>query len=244
MKRRDFIQLCTAAAAFAATDGVLLARPDAAPRYYSRVRLVRADGVALKASALAVGRNYVFHYPFASTPCFLLNLGRAAGRPVGLETENGESYTWPGGVGPERAIVGYSAICAHRMAHPTRQVSFISYRREPYRLQNGNGTPGEVVANVIVCCAEGSVYDPASGAAVLAGPAKQPLAAILLEHEAASDELIAVGTYGGEMFNQFFETFALRLGIEYGAVERAQKGVDGVTEVFELEAFSGNTISC
>jgi len=42
---------------------------------------------------------------------------------------------------------------------------------------------------VIHCCSEHSQYDPAEGARVVAGPAPQPLAAILLDHDPASDAL-------------------------------------------------------
>ena len=47
---------------------------------------------------------------------------------VELKTENGSTYEWPGGVGAQRGIVAYSAICSHRLTYPTRQISFISYR--------------------------------------------------------------------------------------------------------------------
>src|SRR6185436_1402830 len=104
---------------------------------------------------------------------------------------------WPGGVGPRGSIVAYSAICAHKLTYPTRDISFISYRAEK--------TVGNKFANVIHCCSEHSQYDPAAGARVVAGPAPQPLAAILLEHDAGTDEIYAVGTLGGEMFNEFFK---------------------------------------
>jgi Rieske Fe-S protein len=46
---------------------------------------------------------------------------------------------------------------------------------------------------MIHCCAEHSEYDPAAGAKVMAGPAKQPLATILLDYDATTDELSATG---------------------------------------------------
>ena len=58
---------------------------------------------------------------------------------------------------------------------------------------------------------------------MLAGPAPQPLAAILLDYDAGSDELTAVGTLGGEMFNQFFAKYAMKLALEGGA-QRAAPG--------------------
>ena len=189
-------------------------RPTPRPRYYGRARLVGGSGTPLKASSLPAERNLIFHYPFAATPCFLLNLGRPAKASATLRTADQRSYEWKGGVGPNRAIVAYSAICAHQLAYPTREISFISYRSEK-SARNRHG-------NVIHCCAEHSQYDPAEGARVLAGPAPQPLAAILLEHDAGSDELTAVGTLGGEMFNQFFAKYEIKLTLEGGA--RARPG--------------------
>ena len=68
---------------------------------------------------------------------------------------------------------------------------------------------------MIHCCSEHSQYDPAQGARVLAGPAPQPLAAILLEHDPGSDEIHAVGTLGGEMFDEFFRKFDFKLAMEH-----------------------------
>ena len=50
----------------------------ATPRLYERARLVDIHGAPLKARALVAETNYIFHYPFVATPCFLLNLGRPA----------------------------------------------------------------------------------------------------------------------------------------------------------------------
>jgi hypothetical protein len=54
------------------------------------------------------------------------------------------------------------------------------------------------------------------GARVIEGPAPQPLAAVLLEWDAKSDQLYAVGTRGGEMFDAFFEKYTPRLELEVG----------------------------
>jgi hypothetical protein len=126
MKRRDFIGICAAAGALGAHP--VFGAGDLRPRFYTRVQLVDQPGRPLRASALAPNRNYIFHYPYESTPCFLLNLGKPAVQRVTLKTETGGTYEWPGGVGPGNSIVGYSAICAHRLTYPTRQISFISYR--------------------------------------------------------------------------------------------------------------------
>ena len=155
MQRRDFIGICAATCALGAHEAI--AADDLKPRLYSRVQLADERGQPLRASKLAVGRNYIFHYPFESTPCFLLNLGKPTVRDVPLKTEDGATYQWAGGVGPSRAIVGYSAICAHRMSYPTPQISFISYREK--------STVSRVMRpNTIHCCSEHREYDPAARA--------------------------------------------------------------------------------
>ncbi|MGH8622527.1 MAG: (2Fe-2S)-binding protein, partial [Burkholderiales bacterium] len=193
-------------------------------------------GRPLRAASLVAGRNYIFHYPFESTPCFLLNLGRRTVSGVQLKTEDGSTYEWAGGVGPSRAIVGYSAICAHRMSYPTPQISFISYREK--------STASRIMRpNTIHCCSEHSEYDPAAGARVLGGPAPQPLAAVLLEHDAGSDALHAVGTLGGEMFNTFFAKYEFKLALDYGSGKMRQP-VAGRTVVMELQQFCKQQVRC
>ena len=233
MQRREFIKFCAASAAAGGTSGSLPAiAADASPTLYGRARLVGSNGAPLKAAALAADRNFIFHYPYASTPAFLLNLGRPARTSAKLVTADQRSYEWKGGVGPRRSIVAYSAICAHQLAYPTKEISFISYRTEK--------SARNKLGNVIHCCAEHSQYDPADGGRVLAGPAPQPLAAILLEHDARSDELIAVGTLGGEMFNQFFAKYEMKLALEGASRARA----DGNSVVQELENYCKQQVKC
>jgi Rieske Fe-S protein len=207
---------------------------NASPRLYERARLVDARGSPLKALALAPETNYVFHYPFAGTPCFLLNLGRPITAPATLRREDGATYGWNGGVGPSRTVVAFSAICAHKLAYPTRDVSFIRYQRQP---------SSNSVAQAIHCCAEHSVYDPARGARVVAGPAPQPLAAILLEYDGRTDALYALGTVGAEQFDAFFGKYDFKLAMEYGP-GKAQRPVAERTIVRELSQYCRQTIQC
>jgi Rieske Fe-S protein len=231
MERREFVAFCVASAASAATHAIAA---DAQPRRYARSRLVDAQGAPLLGKAVPVDRNLIFHYPYAATPCFLLNLGRPAAPAAQLKTADEKPYEWHGGVGAERSIVAYSAICAHRLTYPTRDISFISYRTEK--------SARNKFAGVIHCCSEHSQYDPAEGGRVVAGPAPQPLAAILLEHDAASDELFAVGTLGGELFHEFFDKYAFRLQMEHGADARAVAGSDCM--VLPLENFCRQQVKC
>ena len=207
---------------------------NAEPRYYARSRLLGPDGKPLKASALPANRNFIFHYPYAGTPCFLLNLGRPTRASAVLKTAEAQTYQWPGGIGAGHSIVAYSAICAHRLTYPTREISFISYRDEK--------SAGSSFAHVIHCCSEHSQYDPAEGAKVVAGPAPQPLAAILLDYDPASDGVYAVGTLGGELFNEFFSKYEFRLAMEYGGHARA--AVKDSCMVSELEHYCRQQVKC
>jgi arsenite oxidase small subunit len=234
MERRDFMTFCSGAAALALTPETLLGATGE-PHLYGRTKLVDEYGEPIKTKSLAVNRNYVFPYPYQGTPCFLLHLEGPTDRKVTLETADKQAYVWPGGAGADRSVVAYSAICAHQLAYPTKQVSFISFRDAPSQVYPR--------ANVITCCAQQSVYDPAEGAKVLAGPAPQPLCAIILEHDAKTDELYAVGTHGGEMFTEFFKKYAFKLDLDHGK-NVAQKPVAEKTVVAELTRYCRQQIQC
>jgi Rieske Fe-S protein len=235
MERRDFIRICATTAALATTQQAFAAK-DLKARFYARTQLVDERRRPIRAASLATGRNYIFHYPFEATPCFLLNLGKPTLQKVQLKTESGGTYEWPGGVGPNNTLVGYSAICAHRMTYPTRQISFISYR------DHSTASP-TTRPNMIHCCSEHSEYDPASGAKVISGPAPQPLSAILLEHDRNTDALYAIGTLGGEMFNAFFSKFEFKLALDYGA-DRIRNRIAGQSVVVTLESFCKQQVKC
>jgi len=233
MDRRSFIGSCTAGAAclpLSATLPVFAA--DGQPRPHPRALLVDETGQPLRAASLREHTNYVFHYPFQATPVFLLNLGKAAAART-VRAKEGGSYHWPGGVGPRRSIVAYSAICTHQLVYPNRELSFISYRKDP--------TPRSK-AGLIHCCAEHSQYDPGVGAAVLAGPAPRPLAAVLLEHDPATDSLTAHATLGSEMFPAFFKKYEARLQLDNFA--NPQGPVGEKSRVHELAKFTKNNAQC
>jgi arsenite oxidase small subunit len=234
MDRRSFIESCTAGAACVSAAASLPAfAADAKPKGYARALLVDTQGDALKASKLKPLTNYVFNYPFEATPVFLLDLGKPA-LPRALSTRNHDAYAWPGGVGPRRSIVAFSAICAHQLVYPTREVSFISFRKT--RAQRG------VQDELIHCCAEHSQYDPAHGAQVLSGPATQPLCAVLLTHDRDADTLTAYATLGGELFDDFFKKYAMKLSLDVGP--KAHAAVAGQSVVTELEKYCRNSIQC
>jgi len=238
MDRREFVETCAVGAAAlgsALSSGAWAA--DARPRAYARSLLVDEHGEPLKASQLRAQTNYVFHYPFEATPVFLLNLGKPAA-PTTLQTQARQAYDWPGGVGAQRSIVAFCAICAHKLVYPTKELSFISFRKGP-ALNPQTPSQGN---DLIHCCADHSQYDPARGAQVLRGPAEQPLCAVLLAHDPGNDQLSATGTLGGELFEAFFKKYAMKLSLEMGPGVR--RAVAERSTVRELERFCRNPVRC
>jgi arsenite oxidase small subunit len=234
MNRRDFVTLCASALALASSNPRALAEPRGALHRYGRARLLDNKGQPIRVQRLAVDRCYVFFYPYAGTPCYLIRLGVLTQGET-LITSAGTRYDWRGGVGPDNTVVAFSAICSHLMTHPTRNISFINYHAGADELSGRQ--------NVISCCAHGSVFDPARGAKVVSGPATQPLTAIALEHDAATDDLLAVGTYGGEMYRDFFQAFKRDLREEFGR-RVAKREIHDSTVVRPIEDYTKQTIRC
>lgn len=180
------------------------------------------------ASALVPHRTYVFLYPYESTPCFLLHLGREV-TGTGIPAHGTvAAYDWPGGVGPDRAIVAYSAICPHAFTHPTREVAMIHYYGPSDAAAVAQRT------NVITCCVHGSTFDPARGAVPLQPPAEIPLAAVVLGWEPATDALYAAGLVGRPVFAEFFRSFP----------RSSRRRVEGPVPVWPLERYSTAVMNC
>ena len=129
MKRRDFLGSCALLSGMATVVHADVATDATPVRRYTRSLLVDEHGTAIRLGALAPETNYVFQYPFASTPCFLLRLAQPVAPVPALRRERGDPYASPAGIGPSRSVVSFSAICAHKLAYPTRDVSFIRYQR-------------------------------------------------------------------------------------------------------------------
>jgi arsenite oxidase small subunit len=234
MKRRRFVSACAALGTTASLSNLTTAWAAASPRLYDRARLVDVHGEPIRARHITPRTNYVFSYPYAATPCFLLDLGRPVATADHLLRADGAEYSWSGGVGPGHSVVAFSAICAHKLAYPTHEVSFIRF--QAIRSPTSDG-------DVIHCCADHSVYDPAAGARVLSGPAPQPLAAILLDYDAPTDQLVALGTAGAEQFDAFFRKYDFKLTLDYGP-GKARAPVGGSTVVRELKEYCRLTIQC
>jgi arsenite oxidase small subunit len=230
LQRRQFLEGCAAASLGAWQE----AWAQSPARAYPRSRLVDIHGRPVRLAALEREVNYVFQYPFEATPCLLVKLRAPVAVQPMLKRADGTAYEWKGGVGRDRNAVAFSAICAHKLAYPTREVSFIRYQRDASATSSGR---------VIHCCADHSVYDPAEGARVVSGPAPQPLAAILLEHDPADDGVFALGTVGPEQFDAFFDKYRMKLALEYGE-SRARRNVGDTTIVREMSTYCRNTIQC
>ncbi|TXC66704.1 (2Fe-2S)-binding protein [Piscinibacter aquaticus] len=230
--RRTLMQQAACVAGAWAASGLLPAVAGDVRQSHPRSLLVDPFGKPISARALKPGETLLFNYPFAASPVFLIATDDEV-RDVELLTEAKQRYAAPAGVGPKRNLVAFSAICAHKLMYPTPALSFIGVRR---------GT-GSEPAQVIHCCGDNSRYDPARGAAVMSGPAPQPLAAVLLEWDAQRDQLHAVGTRGGEKFAEFFEKYAFKLEMELG--RRAREAAAGATTIVKpASAYSRQWQSC
>lgn len=111
-----------------------------------------------KAGALPVNQAVSFTYPDASSPCYLIRMGS----PV------------PGGVGPNRDIVAFSAMCTH-MGCP------VAY---------------EAGTKVFKCGCHFSIFDPENGGQMVCGQATEDLPKVLLEYDARNDAVTALGIDG------------------------------------------------
>jgi Rieske Fe-S protein len=186
---------------------------------HPRSLLVDAQGNPWPARQLKTGEAFLFNYPYTVSPVFLIAVEHEV-NPADLLTEDRQRYSAPAGVGPNKAIVAFSAICSHKLMYPTAVISFIGLR------SGGKGEPSQVIH----CCGDNSRYDPSQGARVIDGPAPQPLAAVLLEWDPGSDQLHAVGMRGGERFDAFFEKYATKLEIETGSSRRKPSGAAVVVQ--------------
>lgn len=238
--RRNFLGHCSAGLALAYAAPSLVHAAKAATRY-APAALVDQDGKPLGVADLETNREYIFQYPFQSTPCFLIKLNKPAIGGASLAKADGSDYTWQGGTGEDQSVVAFSAICAHKLTHPSPMVSFIGYRAQPVGFYNQKTKAIEQRAGIIQCCSEHSIYDPADGARVMSGPAPQPLAAIELIEQ--NGQLVATGVYGGALFERYFEQFGNRLMIQHEG-DTYSSPVENQTIVMTGDQFSRNRIQC
>jgi arsenite oxidase small subunit len=183
---------------------------------------------------LSLTTAYIFFYPYASTPCYLIDLGEEV-KPVDVKLKDGKTYKWQGGVGSKKSIVAYSAICAHQWSYPTKQYSFINY----YPPDKPSETTKK--SGIIQCCAHLGVYDPKEGGKVVDGPPEVPLASVVIQEEGG--KFYAIGILGVDQFSQFFDNYKRELREVYGSIAKAKELVDKCV-VMEVSKYVGQVIYC
>lgn len=232
MDRRHFHKICggliSGAASLYATQHASAAVSDSP---YPTSQLVYEDESPVTLQSLEMGVAYIFGYPYVTTPSFLVRLNRSS--PA--------RGSWPGGLDEDQSVVAFSAICSHKMSHPARPISHISYREQEVTFYDSSGQK-QTRDGVISCCSERSVYDPASAGDVMAGPAPAPLAAIAL----SSDEqghISAIGSFGDNQYERFLTKFGFRLAMEYGITDiRARSGKQ--CRLVRADEFSAQQVLC
>ncbi|WP_338604687.1 Rieske iron-sulfur protein SoxL2 [Sulfolobus tengchongensis] len=219
-KRRRFLKGLIFGIAAAAIAGIIPGVEVVVPPNVTAVSgfpkslLVDASGNPIKASSLPVNSPYIvlFEYPMTGEPNFLLNLGDSSGKPVEIPPskvvipQTGDTYDFPGGVGPNKSIVAYSAICQHLGCTPPYIHFYPPQYVNPSQLSASE--PDQLTAQALLaakqakvpalihCDCHGSTYDPYHGAAVLTGPTLRPLPAVILEWDSSTDYLYATGSVG------------------------------------------------
>jgi len=238
MDRRAFVKACGSVATLSFLSSAFLTETLKAQtnefKKYKKALLLKKDGNPIKPEDIQVGKQYLFFYPYRSTPAFLLNLGKEV-KPAKVKLSDGSSYLWPGGVGPQKSIVAFCAICQHQLSYPTPEYSFINY------YPPDKPSKAAKRGNVIQCCAHMSVFDPERGGIVLDGPAEYPLLTIVLSYE--NGKLYAVGTLGVERFSDFFDAYRSELKKMYKSFRRAKKKVDK-SVVMTVEEYVNEVIYC
>jgi Rieske iron-sulfur protein SoxL2 len=219
-KRRKFLKSLVFGIAAAAVVGIIPGVKVLVPPTITSVSgfpkslLVDSSGNPIKASSLPVNSPVIllFEYPMTGEPNFLLNLGDSEGNPVEIPPttvtipQTGKTYQFPGGVGPNKSIVAYSAICQHLGCTPPYIHFYPPQYVSPAQLTASE--PDQLSAEALLaakqnhvpalihCDCHGSTYDPYKGAAVLTGPTVRPLPAVLLEWDSTTDYLYAIGAIG------------------------------------------------
>jgi arsenite oxidase small subunit len=174
MERRTFLKLA-AAAGGAITIAALLSTLKAGtfvppPSTTATWPIVTVTNISKLTNLTPV----VFYYPLTNTPNYLVKLGVAA----------------TGGIGPEKDIVAFSAICQHLGC----EYGFVPPGGSPpcnaaYKASMPMG----------YCCCHGSQYDFVHGAKVIGGPAPRPVPMVQLQLNSSGD-ISAVGMQAPTIF--------------------------------------------
>lgn len=233
MDRRTFAQLCggsALASALASTPWAHAATAD-----YEPARLVLADGSPLRATDVGPEQALVFAYPYRGVPCFLINLGDRQVNSAEHESPDDGPYQNPPGAGPGGHIVAFVAVCTHQLSYPQKHISTIRYEPGPSTLSGQAGC--------IVCCAHGSVFDPAAAGQPVHGPSQYPLLPVRLAWNEEDDSLRATGSVGDAFFQRFFAAHKPELIDDYGPGQYRQP-VGDTTVVTPLSDYAATVSAC
>jgi Rieske Fe-S protein len=206
-ERRRFLKTLVFLGVAAAIGGAVpivryLIPPSAGLSGFPELLLVDSSGNPIKASSIPVNspQTFLFNYPLQNEPNFLINLGDENNNPVPIPpTEvsvpaDNSTYQFPGGVGPNKSIVAYSAICEH-LGCTYPELHFYPPGYPPADTFNGPMT------KVIHCSCHGSTYDPYKGGAVVTDPTRYPLPAVVLRWDPSTDRLYATKMVGPTIYS-------------------------------------------
>lgn len=238
MKRREFLKN-SAFASVAFAGGFIFINDaraaDLQVTKYKKALLVDQAGKPLWFDTMAKDAAYMFNYPFASTPNFLLMLDLPV-KPMTYSTNEGKTYDAPGGLGKDRTLVAYSAICPHQWSYPTKEFSVINY----YNKKEQGCASG---VQLIKCCAHMSIFDPKICGKKIDGPAENHMSMVVLEADEKTKQIFAIGVAGRDQYTEFFDLFKKELRAEYGSAAASKAEVEKA-QVLRMDKYSANVIKC
>lgn len=238
MNRRKLFKTCSAIAAGMMIDSTLFSKLLAAEKElyksYKKALLIKENGEPLKTSDLPPYTVLLFYYPFKSTPCYIINVGDKV-ESTTLKLNNDKDYQFKGGIGKDKSIVAYSAICPHQWNYPNKDFSLFNY----YPPTEKSATTGK--SGVIQCCAHMSVFDVKKGGQVIEGPAELPLAYIELVEE--NENIYATAVVGPNQFEEFLDMYKSDLIELYGGFDKATEMVEK-SVVIEVSKYVKEQIKC
>jgi Rieske Fe-S protein len=243
MNRRNFIRIsgCALAAGLLSPGCAMNAQAPVPPasdlpvKPYNPCLLTHSQGEPWRAGTIEPRQTYFFFYPYAGTPVFLINLGRPVSPVRAAGQDNDRSPGGIGGVGPQRSIVAFSAICHHQLSRPSPKSSAINYSPEAGLVAGAK--------DLITCCAHNAVYDPAAGGRVVDGPGRSALTTVALRYDPADDTLRATGTAGIEVFESFFREQKRDLIQEFGPGKAREEQKDAV-RVMRFKDYTAEQLMC
>jgi arsenite oxidase small subunit len=149
----------------------------------------------INAKSLQLQTPLVFDYPALDTPNIIVKLG--------VKADNG--------IGPDGDIVAFSRICQHHgCIYSFYPPSTDTYNDNGVSTTKSNPPRGQ-------CPCHGSVYDFAHNAAVIGGPAPNPVPRVLLEYDQATGDIYVVGMGPPNIYGRACEATDSLLKCDVGA---------------------------